>query len=101
MAGLCVAESLKNDEGEDGLEKRLSNVHEILTDVWRAAAPEIATRWWRDGEKPNDDQQKAIDKAKATIWKRRDPQRSFFEGFESEHWTGFDHKTSMEPLPNI
>ena len=90
MGALCVAESLKNNEDEDHLYERLSKAHEILMSVWYATAPEIATRWWRDGEKPDDNQQKIIDKAKATIWKRRDPQRSFAEGFEFDNSTAFD-----------
>jgi hypothetical protein len=90
LGALCVAESLKNKEDEGHLSDRLSKVHEILMGVWYASAPEIATHWWRDGEKPNEEQQKAIDQAKATIWKRRDPKRSFVEGFESENHTAFD-----------
>jgi len=102
MGALCVAESLRNNEDEDHLSERLSKVHEILMNVWYATAPEIATHWWRDDEKPTEDQQKAIDKAKATIWKRRDPQRSFVEGFESENYTAFNqddfHSTVAEYL---
>ena len=90
MGALCIAESLKNNEDEYRLGDRLSKVHEILMDVWYATAPEIATRWWQDGEKPDENQQKTIDKAKATLWRRRDPQRSFAEGFESDHYTAFD-----------
>jgi hypothetical protein len=90
MGALCIAECLKNNENEDRLYERLSKAHEILMSVWYATAPEIATRWWRDGKKPDENQQKAIDRAKATVWKRRDPQRSFVEGFESENYTAFD-----------
>jgi hypothetical protein len=33
-----------------------------------------------------------IARTKATIWKRRNPQRSFSEGFESENHTAFDQE---------
>jgi hypothetical protein len=92
MAVLCVAESVKNNEDEDQLNERLSKAHEILMNVWYATAPEIATHWWQDGEKPDENQQKVIDKAKTTVWKRRDPKRSFVEGFESENHTAFDQR---------
>jgi hypothetical protein len=89
MGALCITESLKNNEDEDRLDERLSKAYEILNDLWYATAPEIA-RWWRDDEKPDANQQKIIDKARATIWKRRDPQQSFAEGFESDNYTAFD-----------
>ena len=90
MGALCIAESLKNKEDEDQLCERLSKAHEILACVWYAAAPEIATRWWPDDKKPDEEQQKVIDKAKATLWNRHDPQQSFAAGFESEHYTAFN-----------
>jgi hypothetical protein len=88
LGALCAAESLRNNEDEDHLSDRLSKAHEILMSVWYAAAPEIAT--YRQPEKPDANQQKIIDKAKATIWKRRDPKRSFAEGFQSDNHTAFD-----------
>lgn len=92
MGALCIAESLKNNEDEGDLCERLSKAHDIVRSVWYVTAPEIATHWWRDGEQPDANQQKIIDKANATIWKRRDPKRSFAEGFESENHTAFDQK---------
>ena len=60
--------------------------------MWYAGAPEIATRWWKDDEKPSDAEQKIIDQAKATVWRRRDPKQSFQEGFKSKHYTAFDQQ---------
>jgi hypothetical protein len=90
LGALCITESLKSNESEDRLAERLSKAHDILNSVWYTSAPEIATRWWRDDEKPNEKQQLIINKAKARLWKRRDPKRAFTEGFESEHHTAFD-----------
>ena len=89
LAARCLTESLKNGENEYQLCRRLNNAYEILYYVWCAGAPEIAHRWWKDGEKPSEAEQKIIDKAKVAVWRRRDPQRSFEEGFESEHYTAF------------
>jgi hypothetical protein len=90
LGALCIAESLKNNEDEGDLRVRLKKADDILSNVWYAVAPEIATRWWKDDEKPTADEQKIINKAKVTVWKRRDPKRSFAEGFESEHHTAFN-----------
>jgi hypothetical protein len=92
LAASCIAECLKNGEDEFQLCKRLDIAYDIIWTVWRAGAPEIATRWWKEGEKPSQAEQKIIDKAKATVWKRHDPKRSFAEGYESEHHTGFDQQ---------
>jgi hypothetical protein len=96
MGALCVAESLRNNEDEDGLSDRLSKAYNILRDVWWASAPEIAT--YRRPEKPDENQQKIIGKAEATIWKRRDPKRSFAEGFESADYTAFDQDSFHETV---
>src|SRR6516165_3666118 len=90
MAVLCAAESLKNSEDEDQLYERLGKLENILWNVRYAGAPEIANRLRGEDEKPTESEQKIINKAKATVWRRRDPKRSFYEGFESEHYTAFD-----------
>jgi hypothetical protein len=90
LAERCLAESLKTGEDADQLDERLSKAHDILWSVWDAGAPKIATRWWKENEKPSEAEQKIIDKARVTVWKRHDPKRSFAEGFESEHYTAFD-----------
>jgi len=89
LAARCIAESLRNNEDEFQLGDRLSSAREILWAVWYAGAPEIATRWRMDNEKPSDEEQKIINRAKTRVWRRRDPKRSFQEGFESEHYTNF------------
>jgi hypothetical protein len=61
LAAGCIAESLKNGEDEDQLCDRLHSGHDILWNVWHAGAPEIATRWWKEGEKPSEAQRKIID----------------------------------------
>jgi hypothetical protein len=90
LAACCLSECLKNEEDTEQLYERLSKTHDILWNVWHAGAPEIATRWWKENEKPSEAEQKIIDKARVTVWKRRDPKRSFEEGFESEHYTAFN-----------
>jgi hypothetical protein len=102
MAALCVAESVKLSEDEDQLYERLSKAHDILRDVQIAGAPEIANIRWKDRDELTDDQRKLLIKADATVWKRRDPKRSFSEGFESEHHTAFNpadfHQTVADYL---
>ena len=100
MAVLCAAESLKNSEDEDQLYERLGKLENILWNVRYAGAPEIANRFWSEGEKPTENEQKIINKAKATIWRRRDPKRSFQEGFESEHYTAFDQNEFHSTVAN-
>jgi hypothetical protein len=73
--------------------KRLTKAHDILSNVREAGAPEIATRhWWDRDRKLSPAEQKIVDKAEVTVWTRRDPMRSFQEGFESEHYTAFDRE---------
>src|SRR5262245_1682756 len=92
LATRCLAESLRNGENEEQLCGRLHRAHDILWNVWYAGAPEIATRWWKDGERPSEVEQKIIDKAKVTVWRRHDPKQSFEEGFTSKHYTAFNQQ---------
>jgi hypothetical protein len=87
LASLCVAETLTNDEAKYQLCERLSKAHEILWRVREAGAPEVAARYWKYNQKPSPEEQKSFDKAEATVWTRRDPRRSFEEGYKSEYYT--------------
>jgi hypothetical protein len=49
-----MSNMIQSSTDEDRLSERLTKAHEILMSVWYAAAPEIATRWWQEGEKPDE-----------------------------------------------
>ena len=99
LAKNCIAESLRNRESDDDLCERLAVAWDIVHSAWYAAAPEYATklRWdeddklrWDEDDQPDEDEARKIDNAQHVIWRRRDPKRSFEEGFESDQHTTFD-----------
>jgi hypothetical protein len=91
LAKNCIAESLGNGEREDNLCERLAAAWDIIHSAWYAAAPEYATKLrWDEDDQPNEEEVRKIEDAQHVIWKRRDPRRSFEEGFESDQHTKFN-----------
>jgi len=84
LAHLCAAEVVRRGGDEDQLWTLLNEAAELLHSLWYVAAPKVATKWWRDGETPNDEEKKIIAQAKGVIWIRHEPHISFMEGFESK-----------------
>jgi hypothetical protein len=101
LATRCIAESLQQQEKEDQLCERLDAAWDILNSVWYAAAPEYATRWRiKAEEQPGVDEQKKIEQARHVVWTRRDPKRSFQDGFESKHHFNYDRNSLDSTIAN-
>lgn len=86
----CIAESRRNREDRYDLENRLNVAWDIIREVWYAAAPDYANNrlinldWTTDDEESD-----RIADAKHVIWRRRDPHRSYEEGYNSDQYTNF------------
>ena len=91
LAKNCIAESLRNQEGEDKLCELLAVAWDIVHSVWYAAAPDYATKLgWDEDDQPDEEEARKIENAQHVVWRRRDPKRSFEEGFESDQHTAFN-----------
>ena len=84
LGRLCVAETVKNNEGEQELDERLYTAHDIVTSTQTAL-----NRYedWAD-ELESDDEKSARalddrDNRRHQVWFRRDPQAAFEGGLNS------------------
>jgi hypothetical protein len=103
LAHRCVAESLRLAEDEDCLFHRLSAAHDVISLAWYSVERGGLTQRGGAQEKKLPSQEKErIEKARHTLWTRRDPKRAFVEGTLSEHHTAIDkdalHTTIAEYL---
>ncbi len=97
LALACADEALRRDGSEDALNDIVNVTLEVLHSVWSVGAPEIATRFrWKEDDKPTEEEQKTIDRARSTVWTRHDPRRAFQEGYESAHHVDTDKETMAE-----
>lgn len=89
LAALCVAESVRVGEEDFDLDGRLYSAYEIISSIQSYGFPsDLVDARWADAGTLTDAVKTQLAHAKASVWKRRDPLRSFQEGFESAHHFG-------------
>jgi hypothetical protein len=83
----CVAETLRTGEGEDELGSRLDSAYEVLSGLQDFGFPYAVEKFrWETEEKIPEELRKPLKAAMVSVWRRRDPDRSLKEGFESAHY---------------
>jgi hypothetical protein len=87
LSAQCVAETLRTSEGKIELETRLSRAYDVLYELQSFGFPNAIEKYrWVGEEKIPEELRKPLKTAMASVWRRRDPDRSFKEGFECEHY---------------
>jgi hypothetical protein len=89
-ASRCAAESLTKRETEDQFEARLQIAHDILWSAQHAAAPAYVTKYRVSDDDITEEEKKKIENAERYLWRRRDPQVSYIEGFDSDQNTNIE-----------
>jgi hypothetical protein len=83
MAEKCIQRTLKQDGGLVDLENQLPKITEIVDTIWYAGASAEAKSWiWQEENRTDEDEKKLS--AQHRVWWRRDPKKSYNEGFESK-----------------
>ena len=92
LAARCVAESLKQDEAEWDMERRLQRAFDLVESIQvngrGVVLAEMLMKKSVGAMTP--EELRKYDDAKHRIWCRHDPQRAFREGKRSEHMPGID-----------
>jgi hypothetical protein len=89
LATLCVNETLRTGDGEWEweLDSRLAAAYDILDALHTFGFPYALQKVrWESEDKVPDELRKPLKSAMMSIWRRRDPSRSFADGFESPHY---------------
>jgi hypothetical protein len=86
LAVRCVAETLRQGDGEKELEERLWDAYRILHSLQTTAMREdLREKMWGGKSKLTDAGWEKIEEAKHQVWRRHDPKRAFREGLLSDH----------------
>lgn len=89
LAKQCVTETLRTGEGEWELDARLALADGVLDELQTFGFPNALEKFrWESEDKIPDEFRKPLKSAMAAVWRRRDPNRSFKEGYESDHYFG-------------
>jgi hypothetical protein len=89
LAKECVAETLRTSEGEFELDSRLGSAYGLLSDLQSYGFPYALNEFrCKNEEEIPEAFRKPLKTAMASVWRRRDPGRSFKDGFESDHYFG-------------
>jgi hypothetical protein len=87
LAKQCITETLRAGEGEWELDSRLASADGVLDALQTFGFPYALEKFrWESEDKIPDAFRKPLKSAMASVWRRRDPSRSFKEGFESAHY---------------
>jgi hypothetical protein len=87
LAKQCVTETLRAGEGECELDSRLASADGVLDALQTFGFPYALEKFrWESQDKVPDAFRKSLKSAMPSVWRRRDPSRSFKEGFESDHY---------------
>ena len=90
LATSALAETIKTGGDGYAYQDRLAEAYDILYDLWSTLTTDELKGWNDHGKELTDEQKKARQSAKLTLWRRRDPLQGYREGFESDYQTNFD-----------
>jgi hypothetical protein len=101
LAKQSVAETLHTVEGEWELDSRLASADGVLDALQTFGFPNALQKFrWESEDKIPNELRKPLKIAMASVWRRRDPSRSFKEGFESAHYFSGSPADLHEALSN-
>jgi hypothetical protein len=94
----CISETIRLHEDQFALQDRLQIALDIVDSISYQSAPNF-TKNWRvfEDKELSLDEQKEIDLASQDVWRRRDPKKSFQEGFESKYYLD-SNKNEIEAI---
>ncbi|CAN7341628.1 hypothetical protein [Bosea sp. LjRoot237] len=92
LAAAALGETIKTAGDGYDYQDRLGDAYEILNDLWMTLTTDELKGWNDRGDELTEEQIKARQSAKLTLWRRRDPLQGYREGFESEYQTNFDRE---------
>jgi hypothetical protein len=89
LAKQCVRETLLAGEAEWQLDGRIGSADSVLDALQTFGFPSAIEEFrWKNEDTVPVEFRKPLKSAMASVWRRRDPSRSYKEGFESPHYFG-------------